>query len=105
MAPSQALRASSADSVTAAEDTCSPSSRRSDESAARSRALTTSAGAADAQTPGTERATSAGLKLKNVAATTPGPTAPIGAARWAKYWARGFVIPSGASSSPTSGTK
>ena len=84
--------------------TASPRSRRKAASTAAKRATTTSAGAATSQDEGIASCTSSGLKLKNVETTTSAVTAPIGAARDAKYPARP-VIPRRAYASAASGTK
>ena len=61
-----------------------PSRRPNASSIAPSRASRIDAGVAKLQASGIERATMAGAKLKKVAATTAGPTGPIGADRPAK---------------------
>lgn len=106
MHASVARSASSAASATSAEAmSSSPSSRRSVASAVRSRAASTTEGAADFHTAGTCSATSSWRKLKNVAVTTPAPTSPMAAARTAKYAACGSATPTAASSRPRSGEK
>ena len=59
-------------------------SERSAAAADLLRARSNASGSAKAHASGSARWTSDGAKLKNVASTTPGRTAPMGAARMAK---------------------
>ena len=68
----------------AAWASCPASSRPSADVAPASRTRSASSGVISSQMPGMARATKAGAKLKNEAATTAGPAAPSGAARPAK---------------------